>query len=378
MTLVDLPIPADETTLAEQVIARYSELDPDWDPAEGDLETIVAEAVASPFATAIEVLRLTARGAYADIVGRVVRTERAVAISATAIVSLTVDTSAGVTIPAGTEFTLTLDGDEVPFILPAPVVIAGGATTASGVTLAAADVGESLNGATGPAKSGHARVSAVTVSSSAGGGLDEQSEDDFVEELERRSRRVSFAPVSAPDYASVTLDDEEVGRCAYKNRYDPSAPGVESLGHVTVWPIKLDGSNLSAPALARVEAMFVTDDQPLNVTTHVIASIPRVTINVAVTVEGNKATYSDAEITAAVQGAIAAAIDDAAWDYDLSAPGLWTPTAATVRHFDIVSAVDDLVEVRRVTAATVNGGTSVALTAPVSLPTLGTVAVTVS
>lgn len=374
MSLIDPPVPDDETTLAERTIAALAGMNPDWTESEGGVEETIAEAVAAPVATAAYVVRESMRSAYADIVGRVARVGRETAAPATATVTIELNTAAGLTLPAGEEISLGLNGDLEPFELTAPVTFAPTVTVQTGVAITAVTAGSAINGASGPAEWTHARISSVSVTSSAAGGTDEESDDDFIARIERAAQRMSFAPVATPDYAQAALDDAEVVRCAWKHRFSPTISG-DAPGNVTLWPFAADGGPVTEACKTRLSEKFSGVDQPLGVTVN-IADLQEVNVDVAISVE-LASGYTEAQATDAIEAALSSRITGTVWDYDPTAPGLWAPTVESVTAFDAAAAVDDLPELKRVTACTVNGTSSVSLTGThIKVPVIGTVTVT--
>lgn len=381
----DLPLPPDETEVAGQVIAHFAQVDEDWEPAEGGIEETFAEAIATPIATAHTMLHLTARTAYMEVVGKhVAKIERAAARASTAFATVTLNTSAGLTLPAGTDFGLAKGSETHTFVNLSPLVYAPGSVTKTGVALVCIELGEESNGAGTPARCADSRVATVTITSNAEGGSEEEDEDAYIGRITDRGERLSFIPTTTPQYASLFREDEAIERVAWFNRYNPAAPGSDSPGHATFVCLDGDGDDfpLDGPVIARLAALpeIVGDDRPLQHVTHFRrAQYVALTIVLNITKDPD---YGDQEVKDAVDAAVRAFMSKATWDYDRRATGRWRPTTKEITAFDAATAAASVVQTKRVKSATINGGASVSLVPgagyPVALPNVVAVTVNVS
>ena len=149
---------------------------------------------------------------------------------ALAILTVTAADTAGHTLPQGTQFTLTLNGVTVAFASLAPLTIASGQSSGT-VTVAAVQSGSAYNGAGSPAAlvSQIDWVSSVTVLTTASGGVDQESDDAYVQRLAQTLAVLGVATATAGALATRALDftpqtgtdQQEVGRAAAIDGYSP-------------------------------------------------------------------------------------------------------------------------------------------------------------
>lgn len=393
---IDPDLIDDETAVAEAILAGLADridsalgLDEDdgWQPQEGSPETHWSEAVGIILATAMSLVKEKERTDYQGFGSLILGLERGTAEPAVGYTLWTFNeppaSGASYTIPDGSEVIMTAeDGTPIGYATVGDVVSTG--AVEADVQVVALEPGVAANGLIGAASEFEPLpfVQDVTMTSAPTGGSEEQTVEEYLDELARRARRMKIVPVITDDYADACIDHPSVERAVAIRLLNaetyPTTPN--SPGHVTVFMVDAAGQPVAAGVKTEVLASMATTDRPLAVTVHTQdPTYTALTITASIRLElgaDNPATV------AAVQAALVAAFEPTNFGRDDTAPGRWrTPTTTgerTITTFDVVSVIDDVDGVAAVTAATVNGGSSVTMGGWVPLPDLtGTPAITV-
>lgn len=383
---IDADLIDDETAVAEAILAGIADrlnaalgLDPDvdgWVPDEGQPETHLAESVGIVLATACALVKDRERVNYQGFGALILGMDPLPAEPATAYATWTFNAVGDYVIPDGSELVLdAVDGTPVAFATVGDVVVSG-AAAAVDVEVVAIEPGAIANGLVGPAREWEPLpfVTAVEITIAASGGADEQTTDAYLDAIARRARRMKVVPVVTDDYAEQALDNPSVARAVAVRLLDLTAPTdpPAAEGHVTIFAADVDGAAVSAAVKDELIADMQGEDRPLGVTVHIGGpTYTNVTLDVSVRI----ALDADEAVTVqAVVDALTARYNPASYGVDDSAPGRWrAPTTAaqrTITALDVANVAGDVQGVVGVTAATVNGGASVALDGWAPLPQL--------
>lgn len=388
MAYIEPDLLTDETSIAAAILASITDRYPEWQAAEGHVETTLAEAIASVIGPALTLVKDEAARAFVGMVESVFGIYRTPAAVASALTTWTLNHANGATIPAGTEAVgNNLNGEPIAFSTAEDVTIDPGDTEATDVLVYAVEPGTEGNGVSGPAieftpLTGLSAVAFTTVSS---GGADEQSLEDFMDVASRRLRTLRRIAIEERDYADIPLEVPGVARCLAVRLLDPANPPdpgdpPSSGGHVTVYPIDSEGQPVSPAVASQVGDLLSGDDRPVNVTVHV-EEPTYTTIDVDITIW--LAPDADESATeSAVEDAIRQALSPGMWALDPLAPGRWRKPIraedATVNDYMIAHIAGSVPGVAGVSAVAVNSGSSATLSGFAPLPEPGTINVTVS
>lgn len=392
MAYIDPAIAADETTVAQDILTAIATMIPGWAPSEGHPATAQAEATGIALGTAVQALIQTAKDTYGYWGQNILSLPKIPAGVATSTITVTLTADqqpAGLTIDAGAEVdAATGDGTVVILVTVATVTIPPGAGSLSGIKVAAVEAGPDSNGAAGAATMNLTGVSTVTLDAPTDGGSDEETDDAYAARLASRTPRIKVLPITVADYAALATDVPGVARAKPINRYDPGNPGADSAGHLTLACLQPDGSVLSDDLKSTLAAYLLGTERPLSVTLHTIDPL-EVDVTITATIQLSQASVDDYgqpiladpdDTTAAAEAAVEQGLDKSAWDADSTAPGGWalvTSTELTV--FDIAAMIGQVPGVKHVESVSINGSPDpVALPAPVSIPNLIAVTVTVA
>jgi hypothetical protein len=197
-----------------------------WEPSEGNLESWMIQALSR--------LVSLARDTASDVPPEIFRAWglRAVGITPVDAVAATVTTTwtavdnLGYTLPAGTIAAFQTSGDTlVAFVVMSNVTIPAGQTQATGVVMNAVDTGEESNGL-GPGPlvliDALAWVSSVAATTASGGGVEAETDDQYLDRLSDELRLLTPRPILATDYAVLARRVAGVHRAVGVDNYQPA------------------------------------------------------------------------------------------------------------------------------------------------------------
>lgn len=366
MAYINPDVAADDTSQAEANLAAVADRIPGLSPRDSQLLTALCEAAGISIATALQNLIDQIAAAY-EGVGALFGVFREVASEAEVESTWTSTVPLG-TIPAGTSVDATgPDASPVTFAVlqdtPAPTVIT------AGVPLVAAEAGTQGNGVTGTATTTELAGVTITLDGVSAGGEDEEDPAAFRDRIRDRTQRTRAIAVTPEDYAAFALDVPGVDRAFALNRYDPTTGNADAGGHVTVFAQATGGGALGAGVRQDLVDYLSRIDKVLGATPHV-ADAGEVPVTVAIVArvkQGADALTLEDQISAAVT----ALFDRARWDLDESQAGRWAvPASDAVTVYQVDRAVSGLPALQQVLSITVNGGLSVTLPGPLSVPVL--------
>lgn len=389
---IDADLITDETSVAEAILAGIADrldavlgLDPDsgWQAEEGQPETHLAEAVGIVIATAAALVQDKERTDYQGFGSLILGIQRDVAEPAVGATKWTFNQTGTYLIPDGSELVMdAVDGTPVGYATVGDVNVTG--IQAVDVQVVAIEPGSIANGLLGDAREFEPLpfVTNVEMTTAPSGGQDDQSVDDYLDDIVRGARRVKVVPVLTDDYADAALDVPGVYRAVAVRLLNaevyPATPA--STGHITIFGVDSAGNALSAGTKAAIITAMQGTDRPQSVTVH--TQDPTVTnLTIAVTIRLDIGADQPSTV-AAVQAALNTAYSKANWGFDADKPGKWraptTTSERTITTFDVAAVIDDVPGVNAVTVVTINGASSVTMSGWAPLPNLtGTPTVTV-
>jgi hypothetical protein len=230
------------------------------------------------------------------------------------------------------------------------VVIPGTTTTAAGaVSLIAINSGDESSGLGGAGIVAELidikdYIISVTLTGITTGGVDEESDDEYLDRLKRRLRRLSLRPVLARDFADMALDaDPSVARAVALDGYNPAAGG--SYGNermVAVAGHDGAGNALSAPVKAIIDATLQANRE----VTFVVNVIDPTYTFVDVTYNVKALPlYNTVDLLARINVALSDYLSPARWGSPAATIGLnttdWNETL-TVRFYEILQVLNNV------------------------------------
>lgn len=353
---------------------------PGWHSSPGSIEDLIIDAYSYVAAEQAEALQAELVAAYRSL-GKLIGVEPIRATPATALATITAVDNAGYTIKA-TATVLGIRTSEnalQTFRLVSDLVIAPGATSGVGL-VEATEPGSEGNNLSGAAilVSAEASVASATLGTS-GNGLDEETEEAFLQRLTEELAIQKPGPVLAADAAVIARNVPSVYRATAVDNLKPAAAdggeGAEETSIercVTVSCVDENGVPCSAEVMAVVDALL----QSLRETSfkYFVVKPKYMKIDVTATVfawPGLNKEQVKAEVVAALQ----AFLSPARWAPDSTGRSQTWKNDTTVKQSELFRAIGNVPGVRWCSALTFgkHGGalaaTDVALTAT-ALPAL--------
>lgn len=345
----------DPDDLLAESLRRLVELLPGWTPRETHLEyAVLAEVTRHAHET---------RQVATDVGAAVFRTfgEKLLGIPprpgtpATASAVFTVSDLTGRTVPAGTAVLWpTPGGDAQLFVTAADVTGLPGAAELPAVQLVAADAGELANGL--PAGElelvdALAFVDTVTALEATEGGVDAETDADYLDRLAESLTLLRRIPVLARDFAILARDVPGVHRALAVDGLNPDDDTLDNERTVAVAAVDEDGQ----PVPANVdEALRVRLDSEREVNFEARTFAPTYTA-LAVTFEAVAELGADpAAALAAAEQAVRDYLSPATWGGGDESPPVWRLTPV-VGYLDVSAAIANAPGIGRLLDVTLNG-----------------------
>lgn len=230
---IEIPIETDPEALAQEAFELIASRFPGWVPNDGNIETVLVEALARMTAEA----RDAASAVPTDIfrfMGELVAVLPLEPTPATATTDWVMINTAGYTIPEGTQVGIRTAGDElVPFLVDTDIVIPPGSSSASDVPIHAVEEGSEGSGLTGTVELIDTLdfVSSITLDPPTTGGSDGETTDEYINRLANRLQLLSPRPILARDFAIFAQDIAGVDRAV---AIDNLIPGTNEIQTVTI------------------------------------------------------------------------------------------------------------------------------------------------
>lgn len=376
MTYIDPPLTTNSRTLSADILDRLMTSIPGWVPQEGNLEVWIIEVMANAIAEVLGVASRIPRKVFRYFGKSLIGLAPIDGATATAPTTWTMIDNLGHTIPAGTTVAYrTAAGVLVPFVTAADVIVPAGtgATAPGAITIFASAVGADKNGFPAGALTivdSLAFVESVVSTGATVGGLDAETDDEYLARLVAELALLAPRPILAADFAVYARQVEGVGRSAALDNYNPATDTFGNEKMVTVAVVDAEGANVAAGIKAAVVTLLESVRE-INFVVNVIDPT-RTVINVAYTVQSLPG-YSLPALQDAINAAVTNYIDPAKWGSTPTDSKVWRQVG-TVRYLSIAGIIEAVPGVDYVSALTVNGGVvDVNLAGRISLPTVGVV-----
>jgi Baseplate J-like protein len=208
---VDLQVVTDANQLADDAIAYLQTIWPDWEPNEGDQESIMVEALAPMAANAANVASQMPPEALYALGTNLYNLPPYLATAAVTTVTFTAQDNAGYDIPAGSEINI----DGYAFATSADVSIPGSAPAVTGVQVVCETAGADANGLTGVVTapiSTPIQITGITVEAATADGADDEDPNAYLSRFSRAVRLRAKTLVTPTDYEIEATEQPNIGR----------------------------------------------------------------------------------------------------------------------------------------------------------------------
>ncbi|HEU5046076.1 MAG TPA: baseplate J/gp47 family protein [Nocardioidaceae bacterium] len=371
--------PTDPDELAEAAFDSLTEYIPGYVPDDNSLENWLILALSRIAATNADVAKQMPLAAFRWYGQTVIGLQPNDAVAATTTITVTAVDDAGYTIPAGTNVGYQITGDVlVPFETTADVIIPPGsiATPDGAVPIQALTAGASGNGYTPDQLvliDALAWVDSIAATGATTGGLDGETDDQYVQRLINDLQLSTPTPILAAEFGAMARNVTGVFRAVGVDNYNPADGTTDNERMVAVAVVDDQGQPLSAGVKANVET-YLESLREIGFIVNVFD--PNYTVvDVAFTFTPTATADPNAVLAAAID-TVTAFLNPATWgvtEGDLTGTS-WEETNTVYRSalMGALMAVDGL---RWVNSLTVNGSAAdeVALTGPAALPTVGSI-----
>lgn len=382
MTYIRFPLETNPELLAREVYDYIQTRAPTWNPNDGNLDVWIIRAITQLASENRDIASDVQDDIFRYFGASIMGVHPDTAVPSHTFSTWTLIDSLGHTISAGTAVGIRDSaGQLIPFQVAYDVVVPNGsaATNAGEVTLRAIVPGTDSNSLGGVGYIAELIdvidwVQTVVLTGTTSGGLDEETDPDYLSRLTTEISRLSKRPILAPDFATLATDAHfEVYRAVAVDGYNPGNQTYNNERMVTVAAVREDGTVVSPAAKAAIDTLLQANRE-INFIVHV-TDPQYTTINVACTVVAAPG-YTFADVEAAVEQSIANYLSPANWGA-LTVEGTyatshWTDTPV-LYYNEVITVISNVLGVARVVSLTLNGTTgNINLAVPASLTQLGT------
>lgn len=371
---VGLSIETDPDVLMDEAVALLSALVPGFVPKEAHLEVWLLETVARMTAETRYLFTLVSDGIFRYFGESLVNIPPIDGDYATALTTWTMINNAGYTISAGTQVAYRVAGDKRSvFYTVEDVVIPPGSTSATNVLIQSPILGSAQNGL-GPAGielvDSLAYVSTVTAAAATAGGVDPETNIEYLSRLRNEMTLLSPRFVLAADAAVLARRIPGVARALGIDNYNPGTLTFGNEKTMTLAVVGEDGLPLSAGIKTSVDN-YLQSLRELNFVLYVVDPT-YTTINVTFIVVA-QAGYDLTTVDNLATAAVTEYLSPANWAGGSETPPAWR-AETVVRYLEVAEVLNRVDGVSYIDTLTVNGGTAnVTLAGVAPLPTVGTI-----
>lgn len=370
---IEPPIETDPDALATLAFDHLQDEIPGWVPNDGNLETILIESNAQMAAEVRDVASAVPTSIFRRL-GELHGIEPLEATSASVVTTWTMINNAGYTIAAGTFVGIRTAGDVlVPFAVTQDYVINPGSNSRNDILVIAVNPGESSSGLGAPAGpveliTARADVTSITQNAITTGGVDAETDDEYLDRFTQRLRLLSPRPILPTDFALLAQDNAAVERALALDGYNPVGGTFGNERMVAVAVVDAAGEPLSAPVKAAIDAALQAEREITFVVNMIDPTYTTIDVNVALKA---RAGYQLSDVETRVEAELASYLSPANWGYqeaqgDTGEPVLWAQTS-TVRWLELVALVNNVAGVDYVTTLTQRTGAAAFAAADIAL-----------
>lgn len=231
---ISVPIDTDPDVLATDAFEFLQENIVGWLPQEGNFEVWLIEAMARMTAQLRDVTSMVPTSIFRYFGYTLMQIYPVDASQATGYTTWTAADNAGYTIPDGTQVTMRdANGTDHAFVTNGDVIIQAGTTTtdAGEVMITSVDQGSDTSGLSNPVTLVDVLgwVTSVTMVGQTTGGVDAQTDEDYLNHLVQQLQLMAPRPILAPDFAAMAKNIGGVYRATAIDGLDPAVNEVQSI-----------------------------------------------------------------------------------------------------------------------------------------------------
>jgi hypothetical protein len=254
------PLETDPLEIQEEAYALLRTYWPDWEPAPGNLDTIMLQTVSRISADLRDIAANVPPYIFRRFGVEMLGVSSVEAAPAMAQVQVHVTHDDGLTVPIGTLFLIrNNEGEDMGFTAIVDTVIPVGSDTgivnveATVPGIAGNDVSPGAQATLGDSL---AYVDDVTLFSPPVNGEDPETIEEYESRLRDELTLLTPRPILPKDFAILTLRVPGVDRCIAIDLYNPADGTYDNEKMVTVIPIDVNGEPMSGPVKAEIKDML--------------------------------------------------------------------------------------------------------------------------
>jgi hypothetical protein len=350
---LDIPFESDPDALAQVAIDYLQAVIPNWVPAEGNLDMMFIRSISHIAAEVQDISSAVPTTIFRYYGANVINIPPQEAVAAQGLTTWTMRDTAGYTIPAGTLIALLADGStQIGFQVLNDAVVAPGSLAISAVPIEAV-----VPGAAGSALNGDVQlidalgfVQSITLDTPTFGGVDAESDDDYLARLVLDLQLMAPRPILPQDFAAMATSIAGVGRALAIDGYNPADGSYNNPRMIAVAAVDNVGVPVAGSIMTDIQT-FLDGQREVNFVVNVIA--PTVTlVDVTYSIKGLPGFDDANDLVTRTNQAISDYLDPATWGIPQSGDtNLWI-NENTVRYLSLSNAIMDVQGVRYIEALT--------------------------
>jgi uncharacterized phage protein gp47/JayE len=356
-----------------------------WSPADGNLDAWMLSAIGIMCAELRDVASDVPASIFRYMGSKIFGITPIIGTSATATTTWLMTDTLGHRIDAGATVGIRNANDELVFFTTSDDIdIPAGQDTAIGINIASQDPTTDANGLTGPNVELIDQfdfVESITLTTTTANGTDDEDDDDYLDRLTLNMRLVAPRPITASDFALMSMNIVGVARATALDGYDPGNGLFTNARTVSVAAIDSNGAPISTLIKTSLQA-YLAANREVNFNVFVIDPTVN-TIDVTYTVT-KFPNWDATSVQTSINAALTAYLNPLVWGTeDTSNTGDWL-NKTSLNQYDLSAVIKGVEGVNSITTLTFRktGGsfasTPVTLTGVAPIPAPGTLSGTVS
>ena len=313
---IDLEIETDADALADDAITYLETAVPGWEAAPGNIETLLIESIAAMAAEQALVASQVPLTVFRYFGSELMHLPPLDGVAATGVTTWTMADTDGRTIPVDTVLSI----QDVVFTVATDVVISPGEPSGT-VPIVAAEVGVAGNDLVGPVAlvDTLAYVNAITLDGTTAGGIDAETDDDYMNRLVDVLQLMAPRPILPTDFEALARSIVGVERTVAVDGFNPADDSYDNERMVAIAAVDVDGEDIPAATKTELHDYLVS----LREINFVVNVIPPTyfTINVTTTIIVLPG-FDPASVQNAVVGSLTDFFQPSQWGRMMSGDGL--------------------------------------------------------
>jgi hypothetical protein len=379
---LDIEFESDPDALAQEAFDFLQAQIPNWQPAEGNLDVWMIRATARIAAEVQDIASSVPTTIFRYAGANLFSLPPIDALPALGQTTWVMADNAGYTIPAGTLVGIRISGDElIPFQTVNDVIILAGATTtaAGEVQISAVTPGAAGTGLTGTLEliDSLANVSTITLIAPTTGGIDAESDEEYLNRLTIELQLLTPRPIVPSDFSALALSVPGVHRALTLDGYDPNTGTFDNERMISIALLDTNGEDVSADIQLAVFNLLDTSRE-VNFVINVLDPT-YTTVDVTFSVKTEPGWTDVADVASRVAIAIEDFLNPANWGLPSTGDIIqWIPED-TVRYLNLGEIINQVEGVQYIVSLEIglNGGAQTAtdqvLSGAAPLPTPGVI-----